>query len=234
MPLRTQARGYLPRIRTLEGDIAQGTIGRLLFFSIGIFPYFQIWFLIIASALDLLPALFTSELVSPLALFLLHRAVVGTKYALLTDAEMDSLRYEVHDDGVLASNQLSGWMYQPPDLVFMHASKAEARVGRDLHVQTFKLEAPITRYPSHQVALLAKDAASYFDQDNQDHADAAHAEAAYAHADDTSGVELNAQVPSHPDHANGEEGDMCVFSMALCIFASSVERIPNNGITGTD
>ena len=58
---------------------------------------------------------------------------------------MDSLRYEAHDDGVLSSNQLSGWLKQPPELVFMHASKAEARVGRDLHAQAFKLVAPITR-----------------------------------------------------------------------------------------
>ena len=43
--------------------------------------------------------------------------MVGTKYALLTDAELDSLRHDLHDDDVLGSNQLFGWVKQPADLV---------------------------------------------------------------------------------------------------------------------
>lgn len=69
--------------------------------------------------------------------------VINTKK--ITKVSACTHRYEAHDDGVLSSNQLSGWLNQPPELVFMHASKAEARVGRDLHAQAFKLVAPITR-----------------------------------------------------------------------------------------
>ena len=135
------------------------------------FAFFCVWYLVIASALKLLPGLGMVERITPILLFLLHRAVlptmhlhalarsqyarappsvpesvigfprtwspprhappainillhcaqvVGTKYALLTDAELDSLRYEEYDDDSLAANQLSGWLKQEPVHVFMH------------------------------------------------------------------------------------------------------------------
>ena len=125
--------------------------------------------------------------------------------------------------------------------MFMHCSKAEARVGKDLHaLYQFVLESPIS-YPAPEVPLLAKvwrrvgmqsrarkssgktqfpiprhpifglfpyaqDVESYFENDKN-----------------------SEDAISHPDHANGEQGMISVFSLGILIFAASVEKVPNPG-----
>ena len=85
---------------------------------------------------------------------------------------------------------------------------------KDLHLEHFKLDSAIKEYLSSQVPLLAKDSASYYDDDDLDH-DRDDDGGGGGDGRDGDGGDLgggdggdggdNDVKASHPDHANGEK-----------------------------
>ena len=87
---------------------------------------------------------------------------------------------------------------------------------KDLHLEHFKLDSAIKEYPSSQVPLLAKDSASYYDDDDLDHdrdggggggGDGGDGDGGDGDGGDLGGGDGgdNDVKASHPDHANGEK-----------------------------
>lgn len=97
------------------------------------------YLIVVHYVLGLTPGLGEIEVAGALANFLLHRSVVGTKYALLSTPELRELRSQDHGVHVREELQLLGWVAQRPRTLYLHFCKAELRLQKNCHAVEFVL-----------------------------------------------------------------------------------------------